>query len=498
MTIANNRTAAGAPAGDGEQPDSGLAPVPPSPRRQLTVSLIVACAMFMQSLDSTIIATALPTIADAIGSTPLKLNVAITCYLLSLAVFIPISGWTADRFGARRVFSLAIIVFVTGSIGCGMSQSLWMLVVARIVQGMGGAMMVPVGRLVLLRTVPRAELVRAMSYVSIPALIGPIMGPPLGGFIVTYGSWRWIFFLNIPIGLLGILLVWLFIGEMREKTVRPFDLPGFVLTGVGLASLAFGFENIGRGELPMPALLAIIGLGAICVIFYVRHANRVDHPIIDLALMRIPTYAMTTLGGFIFRMGMGALPFLMPLMLQVGFGLDALHSGLITFASAAGAMSNKLIITAIIRSLGFRTVLIGNSIVSAGFLFSYSFFRTATPHFVIFFMLLAGGFFRSVQMTSINTLSYADVPAGLLSRATSLTSMAQQLSQSVGVGTGALILYLMLGAHGTSAPVASDFSFALAAVAAMSMLALPFFLMMSAEAGAEVSGRGMGRRLARE
>src|SRR5258707_6811917 len=201
---------------------------------QLVISLIVACAMFMQSLDSTIIATALPAIADSLGETPLRLNVAITCYLLSLAVFIPISGWTADRFGARRVFSLAIIVFTLGSIGCGLANSLWMLVIARIVQGMGGAMMVPVGRLVLLRTVPRSELVRAVSYVSVPALVGPVIGPPLGGFIVTYGSWRWIFFINIPIGILGVLLVRPFIENLREAATRPFDLSGFALTRVGL------------------------------------------------------------------------------------------------------------------------------------------------------------------------------------------------------------------------------------------------------------------------
>src|SRR5437016_9958586 len=197
--------------------------------RQLIISLIVACAMFMQNLDSTIIATVLPAIGESIGESPLRLNVAITCYLLSLAVFIPISGWTADRFGARRVFTGAIIVFILGSIACGFAQSLWMLVLARIVQGMGGAMMVPVGRLVLLRTVPKSELVRAMSYVSVPALIGPIVGPPLGGLIVTYGSWRWIFFINIPIGLIGVLLVRLFIEDRREGAARPFDLPGFAL-----------------------------------------------------------------------------------------------------------------------------------------------------------------------------------------------------------------------------------------------------------------------------
>jgi EmrB/QacA subfamily drug resistance transporter len=461
--------------------------------RQLVVSLIVACAMFMQNLDSTIIATALPAIGASLGENPLRLNVAITCYLLSLAVFIPISGWTADRFGARRVFTGAIIVFTLGSIACGFAQSLWMLVLARILQGMGGAMMVPVGRLVLLRTVPKSELVRAMSYVSVPALIGPVIGPPLGGLIVTYSSWQWIFFLNIPIGALGVLLVNLFVENMREATVRPFDLPGFLLTAVGLASLAFGFETIGRGALPMPMTLGLLAGGALCLILYVRHAGRVDHPIIDLALMRIPTYAMATIGGFLFRMGLGALPFLMPLMLQVGFGLDALSSGLITLASAAGAMSNKAVVAPIIRAFGFRNVLIANTMISSAFLFGYSFFQPATPHFVIFLALLAGGFFRSLQMTSLNTLSYADVPAGMLSRATSLTSMAQQLSQSVGVGTGALVLYLMLATHGTAVSSAADFSIALAMVAGISLLSVPFFLRMSPDAGAEISGRAAPR-----
>src|SRR5713226_7378669 len=324
--------------------------------RPILVPLVVACAMFMQNLDSTVIATALPTIARSLDESPLRLNVAITCYLLSLAVFIPISGWTADRFGARRVFSAAIVVFTLGSIGCGMANSLGALVIARIVQGMGGAMMVPVGRLVLLKTVPRSELVRAMSYVSVPALVGPVIGPPLGGFIVTYGSWPWIFFINIPIGVIGVVLVRLFIENIREAAVRPFDLRGFMLTGIGLASLAFGFEMMGRGELPLTVILGLLTLGALCLTLYVRHARRVDHPIIDLALMRIPTYRMTTIGGFIFRMGLGALPFLMPLMLQVGFGLDPLTSGLITFASAAGAMSNKLLVSAIIRTFGFRRV----------------------------------------------------------------------------------------------------------------------------------------------
>ena len=269
------------------------------------------------------------------------------------------------------------------------------------------------------------------------------MGPPLGGLIVTYASWRWIFFINIPIGVLGIVLVNLLVGDLKETGRRPFDLAGFALTGIGLASLAFGFENVGRGALPGVAVAALLVTGAVCIALYVRHAYRVSHPIIDLALLKIPTYAAASIGGFLFRMGLGALPFLLPLMLQVGFGLSALHSGLLTFASAAGAMLMKTSAVRILRTFGFRLVLVGDAVISAAFLFGYSLFRPSTPHLVIFLALLTGGFFRSLQMTSINTLSYADVPPAMLSRATSLTSMAQQLSQTAGVATAALLL-----AHG--------------------------------------------------
>ena len=454
---------------------------------------VVACAMFMQSLDSTVIATALPTIAHSLGENPLRLNVAITCYLLSLAVFIPVSGWTADRFGARRVFSWAIVVFTLGSIACGAANSLSALVAARILQGMGGALMVPVGRLVLLRTVPKSELVRAMSFVSVPALIGPITGPVLGGFIVTYASWRWIFFINIPIGILGIVLVNLLVGDLKETGRRPLDRSGFVLTGIGLASLAFGFENVGRGTLPNGIVLGLLALGAASLALYVGHARRVDHPIIDLKLFDIPTYAMASIGGFLFRTGLGALPFLLPLMLQVGFGLNALHSGMLTFASAAGAMLMKTSAVRILRTFGFRLVLVGDAVVSAGFLFGYSLFRPDTPHFVIFLALLIGGFFRSLQMTSINTLSYADVPPAMLSRATSLTSMAQQLSQTAGIAVAALMLHIVLTLRGGATLAAVDFYPVFVGVAVISLLSIPFFMKMSADAGAEVSGRAPAR-----
>jgi EmrB/QacA subfamily drug resistance transporter len=461
--------------------------------RRALVPFVVACALFMQNLDSTVIATALPTIARSLGESPLRLNLAITCYLLSLAVFIPISGWVADRFGARRVFIGAIVVFTLGSVACGAAHSLAQLVAARILQGIGGALMVPVGRLVLVRTVEKSELVRAMSFVSVPALIGPVMGPPLGGLIVTYASWRWIFLINVPIGVLGIVLVNLLVGDLRESARRRFDFAGFALTGIGLSSLAFGFENVARGALPNLLVAGLLAVGAGAIALYIGHARRVEHPIVDLALLEIPTYLAASAGGFLFRMGIGALPFLLPLMLQIGFGLSALHSGLLTFASAAGAMLMKTGAVRILRRFGFRLVLVADAVISAGFLFGYSLFRPDTPHLLIFLALLAGGFFRSLQMTSINTLGYADVPPAMLSRATSLSSMAQQLSQTAGVATAALLLHLNLLVHGGDALAAADFYPAFVGIALISLLSVPFFLRMSPDAGAEVSGHALAR-----
>jgi EmrB/QacA subfamily drug resistance transporter len=452
------------------------------------VPLIVACALFMENLDSTVIATALPAIARSLDENPLRLNLAITSYLLSLAVFIPLSGWAADRFGARRVFRAAIVIFTLGSACCGAANTLPELVAARILQGLGGAMMVPVGRLVMLRSVAKSELVRAMSYLTVPALIGPVLGPPLGGFIVTYSSWRWIFFINLPIGLLGIALATVFIEDVKEGGEWPLDVRGFVSAGLGLAGLMFGFETAGRGVLPDAAVAALLAIGVISLALYVLHARVHAYPIIDLGLLRIPTFAAAIVGGSVFRIGIGALPFLLPLMLQLGFGLSPFASGLLTFASAAGALTMKITAAPIIRGLGFRRVLIGNAAVSALFLASYSLFTPWTSHWLIFLALLAGGFFRSLEFTGINTLAFADVPPALMSRATSFQSMAQQLSVSIGVGTGALLLHVTLVLNGHAALAAQDFAPAFLAVAAISLASILFFLQLAPQAGAEVSG----------
>jgi EmrB/QacA subfamily drug resistance transporter len=459
------------------------------------IPLIVACSLFMENLDSTIIATALPSIARSLGENPVRLSLAITCYLFSLAVFIPISGWVADRFGARNVLRTGIAIFTIGSIACGLSESLTGFVVARTLQGMGGAMMTPVGRLVLLRSVPKPELVNAMAWVTMPALIGPMLGPPIGGFITTYADWRWIFWINVPIGLLGILLVSRFIPNTRETRPPPFDGWGFVLCAVGLLGLVIGFEALGRAELTTPVILSSLAIGCVGLSAYGVHARRVAHPVVDLSLLKIPTFRAGVVGGSLFRIGIGAVPFLLPLMLQLGFGLSAFDSGMLTFAAAAGAMTMKATAAPIIRLLGFKRVLVGNALVSAIFLAATGLFQPTTPHFVIIAVLLVGGFFRSLQFTSINVVAYAEVPEDRMSRATSFASMAQQLSLSIGAGSGALLVHMTVAAEGRALPGPGDFLPAFVAVALISASSALLFARLSAQAGAEMSGhRAITRR----
>jgi EmrB/QacA subfamily drug resistance transporter len=378
-------------------------------RRDRIVPLIIAVALFMENMDSTIIATSLPAIAADIGTNPLALKLAITSYLLSLAIFIPASGWTADRFGARTVFRAAIAVFVLGSIGCALSSSLTDFVFARIVQGMGGAMMTPVGRIVMVRSISRRELVSAMAWVTTPALIGPVIGPPVGGFITTYFSWHWIFLINVPIGLIGIVLATRYIEDVRAENHQRFDIVGMIYAGLGIAGLAFGLSVLGLNFLPWTIVAALIAGGAIFTVAYLVHARHTPSPALDLTLFRLPTFRASVLGGFIFRLGIGALPFLLPLMLQVGFGMTPFASGLITFGSAAGAMGMKVAASTVLKRFGFRTILMFNAVVSAGFIAVCATFTQATPAALMFTVLLIGGFFRSLQFTCVNTIAYAEV-----------------------------------------------------------------------------------------
>ncbi|HEY8334226.1 MAG TPA: MFS transporter [Tardiphaga sp.] len=457
--------------------------------KERLIPLIVAAALFMENMDSTVIATSLPAIAADIGTSPLTLKLAITSYLLSLAVFIPASGWTADRFGARAVFSIAIAVFMVGSIGCALSGSVTDFVIARILQGMGGAMMTPVGRLVLLRSIDKKGLVNAMAWMTMPALVGPVIGPPLGGFITTYFSWHWIFLINIPIGLLGIFLAQRYIDPIRAEDPERFDLWGLLLAGIGLAGIAFGASVAGLGLLPWPVVVALIAIGTVSMTLYVIHARRTASPVLDFSLLRLATLRAAIIGGFLFRLGIGALPFLLPLLMQVGFGLSPFRSGLVTFGSAVGAMGMKALAARVIRTFGFRNVLTINALVSSVFLAACALFTVTTPLLLILILLVVGGFFRSLEFTAINTVAYAEVEPPQMSRATTLVSVNQQLAISAGVAVGAACVESTMLIHGMTQLSADDFAPAFIVVSLLSATSAWFFWQMPDDAGHEISGQ---------
>ena len=458
-------------------------------RSAVLTAFIIATALFMENMDGTVISTSLPAIALDLHQDPIVLKLALTSYMLTLAVFIPASGWVADRFGARTVFCSAIVIFTLGSILCGASSSLSTLIAARVFQGLGGAMMVPVGRLVLLRSIRKSDLVSAMAYLTVPALIGPVAGPPLGGFITTYFHWRWIFWINVPIGVLGVLLSLRFIENLREETVPRFDFKGFVLSGVGLLSLISGLSTIGRGIAPYWLVVAMIAIGALSLAAYVRHANSKRDAILDLKLLAIPTFFSGVAGGFIFRVGIGAIPFLLPLLLQVGFGLTPFESGSLTFAAAAGSLLMKFTASTVLRWFGFRQTLVVNCVISGVFLAACALFTPSTPHWLLLLTLLTGGFFRSLQFTALNAISYADVDPPRMSRATSFASVSQQMSGAVGVAVAAICVEAIQLGFGDTELMARDLSLAFVLVAIVSSLSVFVFAGLKPDAGAAVSGR---------
>ena len=458
-------------------------------RSAILTAFIIATALFMENMDGTVISTSLPAIALDLHQDPIVLKLALTSYMLTLAVFIPASGWVADRFGARTVFCTAIVVFTLGSILCGASSSLSTLIAARVFQGLGGAMMVPVGRLVLLRSIAKSDLVSAMAYLTVPALIGPVAGPPLGGFITTYFHWRWIFWINVPIGVLGIVLSLRFIHNLREEIVPRFDFRGFVLSGVGLVSLIAGLSVIGRGVAPVWLIAAMITVGLIALAAYVRHAGKHEDAILDLRLLSIPTFFAGVVGGLIFRIGVGAMPFLLPLLLQIGFGLTPFQSGSITFAAAAGALMMKFTASTALRWFGFRQTLIVMGLVSGVFLGACALFTPSTPHWLLLLVLLIGGFFRSLVFTALNAISYADIDSPRMSRATSFASVSQQMSGAVGIAVAAICVEAIQFGFGDSELMARDLSLAFVLVAIISSLSVLVFARLKPDAGAAVSGR---------
>ncbi|MGC4024047.1 MAG: MFS transporter [Mesorhizobium sp.] len=462
-----------------------------------TVPLILAVALFMENMDSTVIATSLPAIAVDIGTSPIALKLALTSYLVSLAIFIPVSGWMADKFGAKNIFRAAIAVFIVGSIACATSGSLGTFVVARFLQGMGGAMMTPVGRLVLVRSTPKSELVAAMSWLTVPALVGPLVGPPVGGFITTYFSWHWIFIINVPIGLLGIALATKFLPESAPVETPRLDLVGLVLSGVGAAGIVFGIS-----VMSLPALPPIVGVltmltGAVCVTLYLWHARRTPNPLLALRLFNNQVFRASVLGGSIFRIGIGAVPFLLPLMLQIAFGLNPFQSGMITFVTALGAMGMKFATSWIFRTFGFRRVLIFGSIVAAGTIAIYGLFTPETSVVLMMTLIFVGGLVRSMFFTGVNAFSYAEIPAEDTSKATPIVAVAQQLSIALGVALAGGVLELQTLIHERPLDLA-DFHVAFFVVAAVSALASIAFIRLPADAGSAVSGHKLIQPVAQE
>ncbi len=452
------------------------------------IALIVASALFMQNLDSAVLATALPAMARDLNEDPARLGAAITSYLVALTVFIPFSAWIADRFGAKRVFMLAIATFVVASVLCGRSQGLGELVLFRILQGMGGAMMVPVGRLLLLRGVAKKDMLSAMAWLTMPALLGPVTGPPLGGVLTDVFSWRAVFWINVPIGLIGLGLVAWKIPHVAPIRPGPPDLVGLALTGSALALVMFGLETVGRHVVPTFVSWLGLFLGLVTGWLAVRHCRRVERPALDLSLFSVETFRDPAVAGSLFRTGAGAVPFLIPVMLQIGFGMSAAQSGFVSFATALGAFAMKPLVRPLLRRTGFRATLVANGVVAAIGVAALSLVGPSWPSIAIFVLLAAGGLARSLQFTALNTLAFADVPHERMSAATALYGTLQQLTPALGVvlATGTLEASQRLAGRSDLLPV--DFSHGFLVAGLVVLLSVPLHMRLARDAGAEVSG----------
>ena len=461
----------------------------PSTRHATLVALLVAGAFFMENLDGTVIATALPQMALSFGANPVDLNLGITAYLLTLAVFIPVSGWIADRMGARTVFTMAIGLFTFSSILCGISSGLWEFTSFRILQGMGGAMMVPVGRLVVLRITEKKDLMRSIAYITWPGLAAPVIGPPAGGFITTYLTWRWIFFLNVPLGIIGMILALSWIRNTREGT-GGFDWFGFAMAGSACISFMYSLEMLGRQDVRWLEALTFLAYGLIAGVVAVRHMGHAIHPLINLKCLKAQTFAIVIFGGSLFRIAISSSPFLLPLMFQLAFGLNAFQAGLLVLAMFAGNLLMKSVTTPVLRRFGFRTSLIVNGLVTAVLIFSFSFVMPGTSRILLVPLLFAHGLSRSMQFTSINTIAFVDIPKPLLSSASSFYAVAQQLSMGMGAAVGAMTLRVAAWVHGTSSsmPSTSDFHIAFALISLIALLGVADSITLDKNAGAEVSG----------
>ncbi|MDR3472081.1 MAG: MFS transporter [Devosia sp.] len=453
------------------------------------VPLVLAVALFMENMDSTVIATSLAAIAKDIHSDPIALKLALTSYLLALAIFIPITGWMADRFGARKIFQIALVIFVVGSIACAASNSLAAFIGARFFQGVGGAMMSPLARIVLVRATPRSELVSAMAWLTIPALIGPIVGPPLGGFLTTYFSWHWIFLINVPTGILGIWLTQKFLPEFERNAPRRMDFVGFLLVGGFFAGLVFGISVMSLPALPMAYGVATLIVGLALGIAYLFYLKRTPYPVLDLRLFRFPLFRTSVVGGSFFRLGVGATPFLLPLMLQLDFGLSPFQSGSLVFVGAFGALAAKFTARPLLIHFGFRLVLAVGAFAIGLFILAQGLFLSNTPYLWMLFVLVGAGFAQSTLFTSLNAFGVADISDRDAAQATAITTVIGQLCFALGVslGGGALEISHALRGGELAHP---DFVAAFFVVGLVGLLAVWPFARLPNDAGNAISGHG--------
>ena len=457
-----------------------------NPRLRYIIPAVVAVAFLMEQLDSTILITAVPDIAKSLETTPVRMNLAVTTYILTLAMFIPVSGWFADRFGARRIFALSLFIFTLGSILCGLATSLPMLIATRALQGFGGAMMTPVGRLILIRSFPRSQLVTAMTYMTLPAVIGPVIGPVLGGFLTTYLSWRWIFWVNLPFGMIGMAMALRYVEDTERDATIKFDFPGFVMVGLGCVLLQYGIENIGRPTIPGWAIVLTLAAAGLLLVGFIRYAKTAASPAVDLTLFKLRTFRIGTLAGGICRVGLNGVPFLLPLMLQVGFGLSPIVSGTLTFVSALSALVVRPVSAKLLKLYGFDRMLTWSAVFGAAVVAGFALITPDTPHWFIIVYVFIFGLARAGQFMTSNTLSYSDTPAAQLSRATSLGGVLQQLSVSFGVSVAAMLLGLVTLDGSPLTPEKFHIAFLLMAV--IPLLGIPGFLKLQPEDGMQVSG----------
>jgi EmrB/QacA subfamily drug resistance transporter len=459
-------------------------PTERNPRLRIVIPTVVAVAFLMEQLDSTVIVTAIPRMAESLDTTALRLNLAVTAYVLALAMFIPLSGWLADRYGARRIFALSLLLFTIGSTLCGLATSFGMLIATRVLQGLGGAMMIPVGRLILIRSFPRRKLATAMAYMTYPAIVGPLLGPVVGGFLTTYFSWRWIFYINVPFGIAGMLAALRYVEDAEADPAAKFDFPGFLLVGSGFALLQFGIENVGRGTLQPLTVTLLLAAAILLLIAFARYARGISAPAVDLTLFRLRAFRIATLAGGLCRIGFNGVPFLLPLLLQLGFGVTPLVSGALTCASALAALPVRAVALILLRRLGFRGTMIASAVAGTLAIAAFAGLDPTTPKWLIVALVLVFGLTRSAQFMSSNMLAYADVPSSRLSRATSLGGALQQLSVSFGVSAATILL--AFAAPAEAALTADDFRVVFLLSALIPLIAIPGFLMLRPDDGAEV------------